>query len=209
MDCKVDMQTHRASCEMAREENLTRRRRRGSMETERSQELAQGGAGKGRMGHLGMDLCRDHIMGSKNCAKVGLCSCKRQEMGSGRPRGVVHCRQERSPMGKQEGKKKLVRRGLPGSDQVLTQLRARLCTALHGQQESNLLNSNTSLLRVSLDRGLGQSSHTPISIEELCASVCHAPALNAVPAAQGCCAPLFPCSAWHGDGCTLQELSEK
>lgn len=75
MDCKVGMQTHRASCEMAREENLTRRRRsRGSMEREESQELAQGGAGEGRMVHLGMDLCRDHIMGSRNCVKVGLCS---------------------------------------------------------------------------------------------------------------------------------------
>lgn len=107
MDCKVGTQTHRASCEMAREENLTRNRRsRGSVQREGSQQLAQGGTEEGAMGdggftHLGMDLYRGHIMGSKNCAKVGLCSCERQEMGSGRPRGVgregVHCRQERSP----------------------------------------------------------------------------------------------------------------
>lgn len=165
------MQTHRASCEKAREENLTRSRRsRGSTERERSRELAQGGAGDGGMGDggftlLGMDLCRGHIMGSKNCAKAGLCSCERQEMGSGRPRGAgrggEHCSQVRSPTDSREGKKELARRrDLAGRDQVLTQLRARLCTALHGQQDSNLPKSSTSLPRLSLDRGLARGPHS-------------------------------------------------
>lgn len=115
MGCKVGMQTHRASCEKAREKNLTRKRRsRGRMERERSQELAQGGAGEGRMGaggftHLGMDLCRGHIVESMNCAKVGLCSCERQEMGSGRPGGGGreggHCRQGRSPGATRKGRR--------------------------------------------------------------------------------------------------------
>lgn len=59
--------------------------------------------GDGGVTHLGMDLCRGHIMGSKNCSKVELCSCERQEMGSGRPRGVgregVHCRRGQEPHG--------------------------------------------------------------------------------------------------------------
>lgn len=138
-------------------------------------------------------------MGGRNCAQVGLCSCERQEMGSGRPRGAgregVQCRQERSPTGNQDGRKELVRRrGLPESDQGLTQLRARLCTALHGQQESSLLSSNTSLLKVSLDRALAQSPHTPSSIQSVpcSSSQCRATSTRLL-----CPTPPLLCTAWR------------
>lgn len=107
MDCKVGMQTHRASCEMAREENLIRRRRSRGRVSGAGPRWCR--TGDGGFTHLEMDLCRGHIMASKNCAKVGLCSCQRQEMGSGRPRGVgregVHCRQERSPTAIRKGRR--------------------------------------------------------------------------------------------------------
>lgn len=83
------------------------------MERERSQELAQGDAGEGRMEdggftHLGMDLCRDHLMGSKNCAKAGLCSCERQEglaekVGTAGRRGAPGATRKEEGIGEEKG----------------------------------------------------------------------------------------------------------
>lgn len=176
------MQTHRASCEMAREENLTRRRRsRGSIAG-----AAPGwckGRAEWRMRVLpiggwicaGATSCKARIVQRLGCVAVRAGDGVREAKRSWQRRCALQTGEEPH----QEGKKELMTRGLSGSDQVLTQLRARLCTAFHGQQESNPL--HRSLLRVSLDRALGQSPHTPISIQELDARLCHTAALNALP----------------------------
>lgn len=58
-----------------------------------------------------------------------------------------------------------------------------------------------------LDRALGQRPHTPISLQELNVYIQTVPHCSSKCSLVLLC-PTLPCSALHGDGCTLQELRE-